>query len=246
MLRALLTGALVLCSLPSAALAQSGGAAAPTEAGGTEYGTPIKPVRTKPRPAPPVASQFAVAPGQLQAGAPVRFTWRIDGGRGQVRVRVALVKNGTRIVARNLKFGRFKTGRVHRRTWTPAAGELPPGTYTARLHAVDRAGRALRRSATASGRSPLEITVAPKPVTNGVFPVQGRWTYGGEGAQFGADRGSHIHQGQDIMAAKGTPLVSPVAGTVFFSDYQPSGAGHYLVIRGEDGRDYVFMHLVEG
>ena len=48
------------------------------------------------------------------------------------------------------------------------------------------------------------------------------------------------------MAPKGTPLVSPVAGTVYFRDYQAGGAGHYLVSRGEDGRDYVFMPLVEG
>ena len=56
----------------------------------------------------------------------------------------------------------------------------------------------------------------------------------------------HIHQGQDVIAAEGTPLVSPVAGTVYWRAVQAGGAGHYLVIRGDDGRDYVFMHLVAG
>jgi murein DD-endopeptidase MepM/ murein hydrolase activator NlpD len=48
------------------------------------------------------------------------------------------------------------------------------------------------------------------------------------------------------MAPEGTPLVSPRAGSVHWRAYQAAGAGHYLVIRGDDGRDYVFMHLQDG
>lgn len=38
-------------------------------------------------------------------------------------------------------------------------------------------------------------------------------------------------------------MVAPRPGTVYWRAYQSGGAGHYLVIRGADGRDYVFMHL---
>ena len=44
-----------------------------------------------------------------------------------------------------------RTGRTLTRKWTPPAGTLTPGDYVARLHAVDRRGRTLRRTAHASG-----------------------------------------------------------------------------------------------
>jgi murein DD-endopeptidase MepM/ murein hydrolase activator NlpD len=242
--------ALVLCLATPAAQAQNGGAAAPSESGGAEYGTKIEtgtaPNKKRARPAAPVATEFSVSPGTLTGGGPVTFAWRVDGGKGKVRVRIDLVKTGSRVVAKRLTYGWKTPGKRYARSWTPTEGELPPGSYTARIHAVDRAGRALLRSATASGKSPLEIVVPPEPVIDGRFPVQGPWTWGGEDSHFGASRGDHIHQGQDISAAEGTPLISPVAGSVFFRDYQESGAGYYLVIRGEDGRDYVFMHLLKG
>lgn len=73
------------------------------------------------------------------------------------------------------------------------------------------------------------------------FPVQGRHTYG-DG--LGAGRG---HQGQDIMADCGTRVVAARPGRVRFVDYQASGAGHYVVVKGK-GRndyDYVYMHLLK-
>jgi murein DD-endopeptidase MepM/ murein hydrolase activator NlpD len=76
--------------------------------------------------------------------------------------------------------------------------------------------------------------------------VQGAWTLGGEDARFGAPRRGHSHQGQDVLAAEGTPVVSPRAGFVTWRAYQAAGAGHYVVVRGDDARDYVFMHLQDG
>ncbi|MGH2923045.1 MAG: peptidoglycan DD-metalloendopeptidase family protein, partial [Solirubrobacterales bacterium] len=76
-----------------------------------------------------------------------------------------------------------------------------------------------------------------------VFPVPGAHDYGGPQARFGAGRSGHSHQGQDVFAACGEPLVSAQAGNVKVSAYQGSGAGHYLVITGVDGIDYVYMHL---
>jgi murein DD-endopeptidase MepM/ murein hydrolase activator NlpD len=89
--------------------------------------------------------------------------------------------------------------------------------------------------------------VAP-PVTAsaGVFPVQGPYSFGGDDARFGAGRTGHVHQGQDILAAAGTPVVSPRAGFVAWRAYQEGGAGHYVVVHGDDARDYVFMHFQDG
>ena len=81
---------------------------------------------------------------------------------------------------------------------------------------------------------------------SGTFPVQGAYSLGGDGARFGAGRTGHVHQGQDIVAAEGTPVVTPVAGIVHWKAYQASGAGHYVVVRGDDGRDYAFMHFQAG
>lgn len=96
--------------------------------------------------------------------------------------------------------------------------------------------------------APTPVDDAPEPGTvAGVFPVLGSYTFGGEGSRFGAGRPGHIHQGQDVSAASGTPIVAPVAGTITWKANQPGGAGIYLVLRGAaDGRDYVFMHLKSG
>ena len=79
-----------------------------------------------------------------------------------------------------------------------------------------------------------------------IFPVQGPFTFGGEGSKFGVARTGHSHQGQDLAAAEGTPVVSPIAGTVYHVAYQAKGAGYYVVVAGVDGRHYVFMHLQAG
>ena len=83
---------------------------------------------------------------------------------------------------------------------------------------------------------------APAPGA-GVFPVAGPHTYG-DG--LGAARNGHTHQGQDILAAEGTPVVSPLAGTVLHVDNQPAAAGWYIVIHTVDGRDMFFAHCQEG
>ncbi len=72
------------------------------------------------------------------------------------------------------------------------------------------------------------------------FPVRGPHTYG-DGV--GAPRAGHTHQGQDVMAACGTPLQAARGGRVQYRAYQ-SAAGNYVVIDGKGTRhDYVYMHL---
>ena len=73
------------------------------------------------------------------------------------------------------------------------------------------------------------------------FPVRAKHSYG-DG--FGAARSGHTHQGQDVFAKCGTPLVAARGGRVQYSGYQSGGAGYYVVIDGRhDKHDYVYMHL---
>ena len=113
--------------------------------------------------------------------------------------------------------------------------------------------RAARRRATAKKARPRRQRVpvppaagAPAPVGESAhhFPVSGTYSLGGADARFGASRQGHRHQGQDVIAAEGTPVVAPWAGLVEFVRFQQSGAGWYVVLDGDDeDRDYVFMHL---
>ena len=76
-----------------------------------------------------------------------------------------------------------------------------------------------------------------------VFPIRGPHDYGSSGSRFGAPRSGHTHRGQDVSAAEGTKVVAVHNGRVSTRQYQDGGAGHYLVIRGNDASDSVYMHL---
>jgi Peptidase family M23 len=75
---------------------------------------------------------------------------------------------------------------------------------------------------------------------NHVFPIGGWHSYG-DG--WGVDRGTHYHRGQDLPASAGTPLRAVFRGRVAYRQYQAGGAGYYVVIHGDDGRDSVYMHM---
>ncbi len=77
------------------------------------------------------------------------------------------------------------------------------------------------------------------------FPVLGRHDYGGSGGRFGSGRSGHAHQGQDVMAACGVPLVAARGGRVKYNAYHGS-AGNYIVIDGRGTpNDFAYMHLAE-
>jgi murein DD-endopeptidase MepM/ murein hydrolase activator NlpD len=120
-----------------------------------------------------------------------------------------------------------------------------------RMTAAERRRRARRRASRRRARRKLApapvVPVAPEAEAGHHFPVAGPYDLGGEDARFGAPRRGHLHQGQDISAAEGTPVVAPYAGTVEFVRFQASGAGWYIVLDGDvEDRDYVFMHLRAG
>ncbi|HYM58271.1 MAG TPA: M23 family metallopeptidase [Solirubrobacteraceae bacterium] len=66
--------------------------------------------------------------------------------------------------------------------------------------------------------------------------------HGAGAAAFGGGRG---HQGQDVFATCGTPLVAARGGIVKFKQYH-FAAGHCIVIDGDETTvDYAYMHQRE-
>ena len=217
------------------------------DGGGAVYKAPKKKRRKAPRAKRrasrgPVLSSFAARSTRLYLmGSPATVTFRIDGRTALRDVRLYLVPSGSRTAASTLKLGPLARGTEHRiRVTGTENGVLAEGGYTVRVAAKDARGRRLRRKAGISSTATLSFL-------HHRFPVAGPFSWGGPDSRFGAGRKGHRHQGQDLAASEGTPVVAPRGGTVKAVQYQASGAGHYVVLKaaGED-RDYVFMHLKTG
>ena len=85
----------------------------------------------------------------------------------------------------------------------------------------------------------LRAEPPPAPVDH-AFPVRGRYDFGTAVNGFGGGRG---HQGQDIFADCGTPVVAARAGTVV--KVATEGAeGNYVVLETADGRQQAYLHLL--
>jgi murein DD-endopeptidase MepM/ murein hydrolase activator NlpD len=95
--------------------------------------------------------------------------------------------------------------------------------------------------------APQQNPSTAPPASGWAFPVNGPHNFGGAGARFGAPRGNHTHQGQDILAAEGTPEVAPHAGTIKYVANQPAGAGIYIVMHASGTNyDFALMHIQPG
>ena len=113
------------------------------------------------------------------------------------------------------------------------------GRYSFRVGPQAPAAPAARR---ATGAAALELGFS---FYGYAFPVLGRHEFGMGAGRFGAPRSGHTHQGQDVMAACGTPLVAARGGRVQYAGYQ-SAAGNYLVIDGRGtGYDFMYAHLAQ-
>ena len=240
----------------SGAAPPGGGSAAPDGEGGSAAGD----VRLRRA----LIRAFAVAPRSLTQGQAARFSLRVSGLRPGLRARVELRQGRTGRVIR-VSLGAIQAGHAVHVRWT-GTNRLAPGAYVAHLVVVDRYGDAalsartarrarLRVIAPAAPPSPAPPAPSPAPAPapapappsgDTAFPIAGPHDYGGPDSRFGAGRAGHTHQGQDVAAAEGTPLVAPRPGTITTVDYQAGGAGYYVVIRGDDGRDYAFMHFQAG
>jgi murein DD-endopeptidase MepM/ murein hydrolase activator NlpD len=115
----------------------------------------------------------------------------------------------------------------------------PNGRYSFRISS--QAGPVAARPATTSQEAPsLGFSFYGY-----AFPILGAHEFSMGAGRFGAPRSGHTHEGQDVMADCGTPLIAARGGTVQYAGYQ-SAAGNYLVIDGRDtGLDFMYAHLAE-
>lgn len=232
-------------ALPAAALAD-----APTGNGGVPYSAPAaaapKP-KAKPKPKPhkrssvaarPRLETFAVEPAVLTPGQAPNVSFKIKGRAPTIRLRLVVSWPGSTNASRTIDLGRLPANAAQNLSLSALADpSLPEGQMSVRIAGRDSAGRILRPGVHLS-------RVAQVQVRGHVFPLRGDFSYGTPEDGFGAKRNGHTHQGQDLLAAEGLPVVAPRAGTITYVGYQASGAGYYVVLDG-DGEDlnYVFMHL---
>jgi murein DD-endopeptidase MepM/ murein hydrolase activator NlpD len=103
----------------------------------------------------------------------------------------------------------------------PVLSGLPARVRTEPLNAVSRA--------------------EPPPIpVESAFPARGRHDFGTAVNGFGGGRG---HDGQDIFAGCGTPVVAAREGKVV--EAETGGAeGHYVVVETADGRQQAYLHLL--
>ncbi len=112
------------------------------------------------------------------------------------------------------------------------------GRYT--FQVVPQGSTAAARRATASAS-----VTAGFALYGYAFPILGAHEFGLSAGRFGSARSGHTHQGQDVMAACGTPLVAARGGTVQYNEYEAS-AGNYIVIDGKGTpNDFMYAHLAE-
>ncbi len=192
--------------------------------------------------APPVAhsrdidAQIASKRVFFYSRSQAKLTYRLKGSRAQ-DVRVLLVRLHNHAVVASWSARAVKPGTAHSVTWRGTAGRetAPAGSYDFRV--------VVGSPATRSTSAPREFSAGSFSFLSDIFPVRGNHSYGGSSSRFGAGRAGHRHQGQDVSAACGTPLVAARGGRVRWRASQ-SAAGNYVVIDGAGtSLDTVYMHL---
>ena len=159
-------------------------------------------------------------------------------GVAPVDVAVDVVRASDRVAVAHFSVPAAAPGSVQSVDWDGmiAGVAQPDGRYVFQVAAAI-AGGVGARAAQASAPAPRRESFW---LVHDVFPIAGPHTYG---QGFGVQRSGHTHEGQDIMADCGLPLVATQAGTVKFVGTQAL-AGNYVVITAADGSaDYVYMHL---
>ena len=168
-----------------------------------------------------------------QRKATLRYTVT---GDAPLELGVELVRTSDGASIQRWSPGAVAPGAEQRVDWDGTAGGkvVPEGRYEFRVFP-------LAAAAATAGDAPL---VADSfRFLDHKFPVRGRHDFGGDQAVFGAGRTGRAHQGQDVFAACGTPLVAARGGKVRWKETH-SRAGNYLVVDGDGtDTDYAYMHL---
>jgi murein DD-endopeptidase MepM/ murein hydrolase activator NlpD len=235
-----------LASFPGVASATTGGAPTP---GGS--------------PPPPASPTGAPATGATSAGAltlisaetsPLksfyygfrypRLRFAVGSTQPQNDIRIDVVDSAG-LVVRSFYRNDIAPNTAYGVRWDGTTAEGRParnGHYSFRIGSQTGERAARLRRASASDSPPLNLEFA---LYGYAFPVLGAHDFGDAASRFGAPRSGHTHQGQDTMAACGTPLVAARGGTVQYAGYE-GNAGNYLVIDGKGtGMDFMYAHLAQ-
>jgi murein DD-endopeptidase MepM/ murein hydrolase activator NlpD len=215
---------------------------------------PSKPVTIVPPPPPEPTGELAPASGPSDPGAPkletalnrgtlfydgaggIVFTYRVDSSASAA---VDLVRLSDGAVVQSWSAAAVPPGEVQTIRWDGNAGGTaqPDARYGFRIVVTGANGATARNVADGDAeRDAFELR-------GNIFPVRGAHNYGQSGAQFGAGRSGHSHQGHDVFAKCGTRMVAARGGVVKEKKFH-SAAGNYVVIDAEGSDvDYFYAHL---
>jgi murein DD-endopeptidase MepM/ murein hydrolase activator NlpD len=229
-------------AFPGTALATTGGAVTPGAAPpppSSEAGTPA---------ATPSAGAISLLAAETAPrrsfyfgyrAARLRFTIGSTQAQNDLRVDVL---DANRAVVKTFFLSAVEPNVPQAIRWDGSTNEnrpAPNGRYSFRVSPQTAGAPAARRATTSTS---LSLGVS---MYRFAFPILGPHEFGMGAGRFGAGRSGHTHQGQDTMAACGTPLVAARGGTVQYSGYQ-SLAGNYIVIDGHGSPvDFMYAHLAE-
>lgn len=174
-----------------------------------------------------------------------RLSYVVTGGNQTNDLRIDITNSKGEVVASRFRKA-VPTGSSQTVAWngrTSAGKVAPNGAYRFVVRSVDGTQASVsKKLAKVQRRAKRGKVVDPFAFNmyGYIFPMRGAHTYG-DGV--GAGRG---HQGLDLLGKCGTPLVAARGGTVYYNDYQASGAGNYLVINVKgSGQSHVYMHMPE-
>jgi murein DD-endopeptidase MepM/ murein hydrolase activator NlpD len=189
--------------------------------------------------APPPASGSAltvvgarVAPRHAYfAGRPVRIVFAVD-APAPLALQVDVVREATGAPVRRFVLPAVAPGVAALVQWDGLTGGgdvAPGGRYRVRVRAADGTAR----------------RVGTLTLRGHVYPIRGPHADRGPIGAFGVGRsGGRRHEGFDVDAPCGTPLVAARGGRVTRAGYDPVLYGNVVIVRGErTRRDYWYAHL---
>lgn len=175
----------------------------------------------------------AVAPADAVPDSvrPVRLTYRFRARRA-IGIAIRVIRAGTGRTVRRFTFGSRRPGRWHRQAWNGLTRKGKP------------VGAGRYRVAVGPKGGPLR-TLGNLRLHRYAFPVAAPHGVRGAVGLFGASRtGGRTHEGFDVTAACGSPLVAIRAGRILKVAYDDRYLGNHVVLKGKgERRTYLYAHL---